>query len=138
MKKNDIITECMSRFTQCFDELGEVGVNVLEDDLVSLAILGLSKSWHSYQDSVNEREKLMNWERLWFDLVQEEIRQNTRDRTSYKGKDEENCALVGKEKKGKVKKSQSKPESSQGGKKKDLSRIKCFNCHEFMHYPTKY
>ena len=34
-------------------------------------------------------------------------------------------------------KSQSKPESNQGAKKKYLSKIKCFNCHEFRHYATK-
>ena len=45
--------------------------------------------------------------------------------------------MDGNEKKGKGKKYQSKPESSQGGKKKDLSKIKCFRCHEFRHYATK-
>jgi hypothetical protein len=45
--------------------------------------------------------------------------------------------LDGKEKKGKGNKSQSKAESSQGGKKKDLSKIKCFHCHEFGHYAMK-
>ena len=40
-------------------------------------------------------------------------------------------------KKGKGKKSQSKVDSSQGGKKKDLSRMKCFHCHEFRHYAMK-
>jgi hypothetical protein len=137
MQKNDTIPQYLSRFTQVHDELGGVGVNVAEDDLVSLALLGLPKSWHSYQDSVNGREKLPNWEHLWSDLVQEEIRWNTRDGTSSKGEDEEKFALVGKGKKGKGKKSQTKPESSQGGKKKDLSKIKCFNCHEFRHYATK-
>jgi len=50
----------------------------------------------------------------------------------------EKIALVRKEKKGKGKKSQSKSESSQGGKKKDFSKIKCFLCHEFGHYATKF
>ena len=45
--------------------------------------------------------------------------------------------MDGKEKKGKGKKSQSKAESSQRGKKKDLSRIKCFHYHEFTHYSMK-
>ena len=87
---------------------------------------------------MNGREKLPSWERLWSDLVQEEMRRNTRDGTSSKGKDEENFALVGKGKKGQGKKSQTKLESSQGGKKKDLSKIKCFNCHEFRNYATKF
>jgi len=44
--------------------------------------------------------------------------------TSSKAEDEEKCALDGKEKKGKGKKSQSKGKYGQGGKKKDLSKIK--------------
>lgn len=45
--------------------------------------------------------------------------------------------MVGKGKKGKGKNSQTKPKSIQGGKKKELSKIKCFNCHEFRHYATE-
>ena len=59
-----------------------MGIIVTDDHLVSLALLGLPKSWHSYEDYVNGREKLPDWERLWSDLVQEEIRQMTRDGSS--------------------------------------------------------
>ena len=55
---------------------------------MSLALLGLLKSWHSYEDSVNGQEKLPGWERLWSDLVQEEIRRGTRDGYSSKNEDE--------------------------------------------------
>ena len=48
----------MRRFTQVHDEIAGVGVNVSEDELVRLTLLGLPKSWHNYQDSVNRREKL--------------------------------------------------------------------------------
>ena len=54
----------LTKFTQCRDELGSVGATVDDEDLVSLALLGLPKSWHSYQDSVNGHEKLPGWERL--------------------------------------------------------------------------
>ena len=95
----------MTKFTQCRDELGSVGITVADDHLVRLALLGLPKSWHSYRDSMNGREKLPNWEHLWSDLVQEEFRWNTRDGSSSKTNDEENCSLDGKENKGKGKKS---------------------------------
>jgi hypothetical protein len=49
--------------------MGSVGIIVADDDLVSLNLLGLPKSWNSYQDFVNGREKLPDWERLWSDLV---------------------------------------------------------------------
>ena len=74
---------------------------------MSLALLGLPKCWHSYQDSVNGREKLPGWERLWSNLVQEEIRRSTRDGSSSKASDEEDCALAAKERKGKGKKNAS-------------------------------
>ena len=77
-----------------------MGVIVDDENMVSLALIGLPKSWHSYQDSVNGREKLPNWEQLWSDLMQEEIRRSTKDSSSSL-EDEENCALVSKAKKGK-------------------------------------
>ena len=74
MEKGESIPKYLMKFFQCRDELGSVGVTVDEEDLVSLALLGLPNSWHSYEDSVNGREKLLVWERLFSDLVQEEIR----------------------------------------------------------------
>eukprot|EP00253_Pinus_taeda_P035071 PITA_35071 len=110
-----------------------VGVTVDDEDLVRLALLGLPKSWHSYQDSVNGREKLPRWERLWSNLVQEEIRRSTRDISSSKGADEENCALAAKGKKGKSKKAS---QSGAKGKKQDMSKVKCFHCDQHRHYAT--
>jgi hypothetical protein len=57
MEKGDSIPKYLTKFVQCQDELGSVGIIVANDDLVSLVLLGLPKSWHSYQDSVNGREK---------------------------------------------------------------------------------
>ena len=64
MENNDTISTYLYKLTTCRDELGSVGITIANDDLVSLALLGLPKSWHSYQDSVNGREKLPDWERL--------------------------------------------------------------------------
>jgi hypothetical protein len=82
MEKGDTIPKYLTKFVQCRDELGSVGITNTADDLVSLVLLGLSKSWHCYQDSVNGREKLLDWEQLWLDLVQEEFKRNTRDGSS--------------------------------------------------------
>ena len=97
-----------------------------DEDLVGLALLGLSKSWHSYQDFFNGQDKLPGWERLWSYLVQGEIRRNTRDESSSKASDEENCTLVAKAKKGKNKKAS---HSGAKGKKQDISMVNCFHCH---------
>ena len=87
-EKNDTISRYLTNFFQCQDELGSVGITVVDDDLVSLSLLGLPKGWHSYQDFFNGREKMSNWERLWSYLVQEEFRRNTRDGSSSKNEDE--------------------------------------------------
>lgn len=68
-EKEDSMPKYLTKFTQCRDELGSVGVTIDDEDLVSLALLGLPKSWNSYQDSVNGREKLPRWEILWSDLL---------------------------------------------------------------------
>ena len=133
MEKGNSIAKYLTKFTQCKDELGSVGVTVDDEDLVDLALLGLPKSWHSYQDSVNGQEKLLGWERLWSDLMQEEIRQTTRDGSSSKASDEENFALDAKAKKGKRKKAS---QSGVKGKKQDMSKVKCFHCHQHGHYAT--
>eukprot|EP00253_Pinus_taeda_P027693 PITA_27693 len=135
-EKGDTISKFPNKITTCREELGSVGITVANDDMVSLALLGLPKSWHSYQDSVNGREKLPNWERLCLDLMQEEIRRNTRDGSSSKHDDEENIALSSKAKKGKGKASHPNSSSSHGGKKIDKSKVRCFNCHEVGHYAT--
>jgi hypothetical protein len=136
MEKGDSIPKYLMKFVQCQDELGSVGIEVPDGDLVSLALLGLPKSWHNYQDSINGRERLPDWERLWSDLVQEEFRWNTRDGSSSKHDDEEDCALAAKARKGKGKKFHSKSESKV--KKLDLSKVKCFHHHEHGHLATNY
>eukprot|EP00253_Pinus_taeda_P025687 PITA_25687 len=132
-EKGDSMPKYLTKFTQCRDELGSMGVTVDDEDLVRLALLGLPKSWHSYQDSVNGREKLSGWERLWLDLMQEEIRRNTRDGSSSKASNEKNCALTAKANKGKNKRAS---HSGAKGKKQDMSKVKCFHCHQHGHYAT--
>ena len=62
MEKGDSISKYLTKFVHYKDELGSVGVTIDEEDLVSLALLGLLKSWHSYEDPVNGWEKLLGWE----------------------------------------------------------------------------
>jgi len=61
MEKGNTIPKYLTKFTQWQDELGSVGVTIVEDDLVSLTLLGLPKSWHNYRDLINGREKLPEW-----------------------------------------------------------------------------
>jgi hypothetical protein len=77
-------------------------------------------------------EKLPNWQRLWEDFVQEEIRlgQSGGSSSSPQIVDEEGLALASKGK-GKAKK--------KGGKKKDIdfSKVNCFLCHKMGHFDSQ-
>ena len=77
MENGDTISTYLNKFTTYRDELGRVEITTTNDDMVSLALLGIPKSWNSYQDSLNGREKLPDWERMWSDLMQEEIERST-------------------------------------------------------------
>ena len=66
--------------------------------------------------------------------MQEEIWRSTKDGSSSKNSDEENFTLAAKEKKGKIKKHAS--QSGAKGMKQDMSKVKCFQCHQHEHYAT--
>lgn len=57
-EKGNTISTYLNKLTTCKDELGIVGITKTDDDMVSLALLGLPKRWHSFEDLVNGREKL--------------------------------------------------------------------------------
>ena len=61
-EKGDTISTYLNKLTTCKDELGSVWITTVDDYMVRLALLGLPKSWYSYQDSVNGRGKLPDWE----------------------------------------------------------------------------
>ena len=63
--------------------------------------------------------------------MQEDFRWNTRDGSSSKHDDEEDCALVAKLENGNENKFHSKSESGEDGKEHNMSKVKCFHCHEY-------
>jgi len=70
--------------------------------------------------------------------MQKEIKRSTRDGSSSKNVDEEILALASKARKGKGKASHFKSNSPHGGKKGDMSKVRCFNCHKMGHYAINF
>ena len=62
MEKGDSIPKYLTKFVHYKDEIGSQRFAVDEEGLVRLALLGLLKSWHNYEDLVNGWEKLQGWE----------------------------------------------------------------------------
>ena len=115
----------LTRLTQIRDELGVVGSKTDDEELVRIALNGFSKPWDTFVKVVVAKEKLIDWQRLWDDFVQEETHLGQGSGSSSSASqvmDEEVLSLKGKSK-GKAKK--------KGGKKNnDMSKVKCFNFHK--------
>jgi hypothetical protein len=119
MAKGEGVIPYLTRITQIKDELAAISEKNDDSKLVHIALDGFSKSWDAFVRGVVVREKLPEWQRLWDDFVQEEIRLGeSGSSSSPRIVDEEGLALASKAK-GKTKK--------KGGKKNiDFSKVKCF------------
>ena len=77
---------------------------------------GFTKEWKPFIKGVVSRDKLLDWNRLWDDFIQEELRDYDLHPTKRADEDVVLAAQM------------------KGKKKKDLSKFKCFNCGEMGHF----
>ena len=110
MKGSESVVTYVSRFTDFRDELAATGETVAESEFVRTALHGFPKSWEVFVEGIVARKHLPNWNRLWSDYVQNEIRRSHSG--TVKQQEEENLALATKGRKGK-----SKQGASSNGKK---------------------
>ena len=89
----------------------------------------VSEKWETFFQSILERAVLPSWVDMWAILHQEEIKRITKKQSNsgrsglarVKKEEEVDAALESREKK-------------QGKKKKDLSKVWCFNCGDLGHF----
>jgi hypothetical protein len=103
---------------------------------VRIALNGFTKLWDVFVRGVVSRDKLPNWERLWDDFTQEELRLGTSQANQPKIEDEKNLTLAGKGKT-RAKNGPSWGKTSKGENRKDLSKVKCFACHKPGHFSSQ-
>ena len=72
MAKGEGIVPYLMRLTQIMDELRAIGSKTMDEELVRIALNGVSKPWDTFIKGVVAREKLFDWKRLWGDFVQED------------------------------------------------------------------
>ena len=90
------------------------------------ALNAISKEWETFVQSILGRATHPSWEETWLALRQEALKRLTKTGSSGKGvrfKKEEDAALAFAGQQGKR-------------KKKDISKIKCFNCGVLGHYAS--
>jgi hypothetical protein len=80
------------------------------------------------------RENLPDWDRLWNDCCQEEIR---RGRNVDEDEEEENLALTSKKEARGRRGTTFRGGPTSGRPKKDLSHVQCYVCGEFGHYASQ-
>ena len=101
MTKGEGAVPYLMRLTQIRDELGVVGSKTNDEDIVRIALNGFSKPWDIFVKGVVAREKLLDWQRLWDEFVQEETCMGQGSGSSSSAPqivDEEALALTGKRK----------------------------------------
>ena len=92
--------------------------------MVRIALNAIMDEWETFVQSNLGKADLPDWDNLWSVLRQEELRRFTKKKYSsgsskVKNEDEEDATLGLKK---------------QPKKKKDLSKIKCFQCDEMGHF----
>jgi hypothetical protein len=123
MAKGESVVTYLTKFTQIRDELGAVGKTMDETELVRTTLNGFTKQWDVFVRGVVAQEKLPDWERLWDDLTQEELRVDASQASQSKS-EEENVALHAKK-------------SNGAGGSRDMGKVRCFACHKTGHYDSK-
>ena len=102
-------------------------------ELVTTNLNGFASSWDAFVQGKCARRKLPKFDQLWTDCVQEESRLISK---TQKTNDEENQALATHVKKRKERRNNSpkKNRRSFPDHKKDVSKIRCFNCQKLGHF----
>jgi hypothetical protein len=91
-----------------------------------------SLSHGSHSSKASWHETLPKFDRLWDDFIQEEIQEESL--SSQQVGDDENLALASQARRSRG--STSGESTPQDGKKKDLSKVKCFACQRSGHYAS--
>eukprot|EP00253_Pinus_taeda_P031070 PITA_31070 len=117
MANTDFATTYLTKITLVRDELVAVGEIIAPTELVRIASNGLSKTWENFVDGIGDQENLLDWERLWDDCIQNEIRKNHLGATKQVEEDD-NVALLARGKKGRAKKQASYVEAKAKKKNK--------------------
>ena len=69
MSMGEGVVPYLTMLTHIMNDLGDVGFNIEDGDLVRIALNGFSKPWDTFVKGVVARENLPVWKRLWDDFV---------------------------------------------------------------------
>ena len=126
LTKGEDMEHFLIRLQVIRDQLTTTSATIDDAVIVRIALNAVMDEWETFVQSILGRANLPDWDSLWSILRQEELRRFTKRQHSpvlskVKKGDEEDVALASKK---------------QPKKKKDLSKIKCFQCSEMEHFAS--
>jgi hypothetical protein len=139
MTKFDTITTFLVRITDIKGQLGAIGENIIDRELVMTTLNALLRHWEPFLQCISGREDLPEFDHLWIDCTQEETRIIARG-VKYSHHDE-NKSLPSHAKRGrgnrrsfdKALKDNKTSVASRHEHRKDISRIQCLRCDKYGH-----
>jgi hypothetical protein len=97
LTKGDTVATFFMRISEIKEQLGAIGEIMSDRELVLSTLNNLPKHWEPFLQSINGREKLPTFDRLWTDCTQEELRLRNR---GVEDSSDDNHALALQTKKG--------------------------------------
>jgi hypothetical protein len=137
MMKDDTVALFFMNLSEIKEQLETIGEIMSDRELVLTTLQNLPKSWEPFIQSISGRESLPNFECLWTDCTQEELRLRNR---GVEDSPEENHALALHTRKGgKFKRNfrktfkEENSSSNPGYQRRDVSKVQCFRCDKYGH-----
>jgi hypothetical protein len=140
MTKADTIATFFMKISEIRDQLGAIGENISDRELVWTTLNALSRHWEPFLQSISGRIELPTFDRLWTYCTQEEIRLIARGVEDSPHDD--NHALGFHTKKGgrnerifsQAFKGEKTSSASRYDHRKHKSKIQCFRCDKYGHF----
>jgi hypothetical protein len=70
MQKGEIVHDYFSRVSQFNEQLEAIGDNLNEDELIMIALNGLTRPWDSFIQTICARKEKLHFDSLWEECVQ--------------------------------------------------------------------
>jgi hypothetical protein len=133
MENSESISSYLMRVSQIRDHLAAIGDVISDKELVTTTLNGFPTFWIPFVQGVCARSKLPKFDMLWADCTHEESR--LADQQKRLIVDEEEALTVLKNKISSFRKNNKEANSVRGpDKKKDVSKIRCYNCQKLGHF----
>jgi hypothetical protein len=74
MQKGEMIQEYFSRISEFKEHLQAVGDTIDEDELIMMALNGLTRPWDAFIQTICARKEKLKFDNLWEECIQDETR----------------------------------------------------------------